>query len=321
MKAPYFFAVLMLGALSTSVGFAGHRSDQANVDRRAQASGTGAQGEAKPAAGGPQSSTLSRAALDQTNEGTAKDGAGVAPADKSGKHAADTSGSRVKTPPKSDASADTARAGAFTEPRPVMPGHGAKENEASAPIDSHITVYQGRPAANSSEIRELKERLSKKSKTAIAPAIDGTRASVHNHQQTSPLGTDGAPARNAVGAIIERRATVPQSGPSAPSDALRQGAGLPPPDAQVSGARSPGTASTGDAAKQLSGAPPASSANAMPPGSHPSKATALAIVTANAPVVNGTAMMRPGSSGGAVGGPAKVVTGAISGSSFRPRHP
>ena len=78
--------------------------------------------------------------------------------------------------------------------------------------------------------------------------------------------------------------------------------------------------STGDMAKQLTGTLPASNASAQP-GNHPPKTTALAIVTANAPVVNGTAMTRPGSSGGAIGGPAKVVTGAISGSSFRPKHP
>jgi hypothetical protein len=324
MKAPYCFTVLVFGALSTNVAFAGDRGDRANANTGVHGSGTAAQGEAKPAAEGPQSRAPSRAASDQIGAGTAKDGAGVAPADKSGTHATETSGSRAPTPPNSDAGAATAPAGAFGQPRLATPGNGAKENGSSAPIDTRITVHQGRHAPNSNEvkeIRELKEHLFKTPKTAVAPAIDGAHLTTHNRQQTRPLGTDGAPVRNAVGAVIEHRTTVPLSGPSAPSDANRQGSGLPVPDAQASRERSPGTVSTGDMAKQLSGTLPASNANAVQSGNHPSKTTALAIVTANAPVVNGTGMMRPGSSGGAVGGSAKVVTGAISGSSFRPKHP
>jgi hypothetical protein len=324
MKGPYFFTVLVFGALSTNVAFAGDRGDRANANTGVHASGTAAQGEAKPAAEGAQSRAPSRAPPNQINEGAVKDSAGVTPADESGKRTADTSDSRAKSPSKSDAPADTVPAGAFGQPRLATPGNGAKENGSSAPIDTRITVHQGRHAPNSNEvkeIRELKEHLFKTPKTAIAPAIDGAHLTTHNRQQTRPLGTDGAPVRNAVGAVIEHRTTVPLSGPSVPSDANLQGAGLPARDAQISRERSPETVSTGEMAKQLSGTLPASNANAVQSGNHPSKTTALAIVTANAPVVNGTGMMRPGSSGGAVGGSAKVVTGAISGSSFRPKHP
>jgi len=45
------------------------------------------------------------------------------------------------------------------------------------------------------------------------------------------------------------------------------------------------------------------------------------LVTTNGLAVNGTGMIRPGSAAGAVGGPAKAVAGAISGSRFQPKHP
>src|SRR5262249_25702021 len=89
----------------------------------------------------------------------------------------------------------------------------------------------------------------------------------------------------------------------------------------ASGERAPGTVSNGNVAKRLSGAAPASSANWTPPGNHPVNTTALMIVTTNGLAVNGTGMIRPGSGSDTVGGPARTVTGAISGSSFRPKHP
>jgi hypothetical protein len=311
----------MFGALSTNVGFAEHRGHHATAGTGARATGTAAPGQAKQAAEGPQSSAPSRAVSDQINKGA--ESAGIAPLDKSGKHAADPSRPRAKTP-SSDATANGGRGDAIGQPRLAASGNGAKENGMGAPIDTRITVHQGRQAPKLNqvkEIRELKERLLKQSKTAIAPAIDAIRLSIHNHQQTFPLRTDGAPVRNAVGAITERRATIPQSGPSVPSEASRQGSGLPAADVQGPRERSPGTASTGDTAKQPGGPVPSSGASSAQPVSHPPKTTALAIVTANAAAISGAGMMRPESGGGAVGGPARVVTGVINGSSFRPKHP
>ena len=325
MKARYFFTILAFGALSTNVGFAGHRGDRANVDTRAHASGTAAQSEVNPTARGPQSAAHSRASSDQINESTAKDSAGVAPADRSGKHATDTSGSRVQIPTKSDATADAAPAGPFGQPHLATPGNGPRENGAGAPIDTRITVHQGRRAPNSNEvkeIRELNERLFKKLKTVIAPAIDPAHLNIHNHQLKLPLGTDGAPVRNAVGSIIEHRIAGPQRSLPATSDATRQVfSTMPTAGTQEWEERASGMVSTGDTAKQLNGLVPAIGANPMQLNNRTPKTPALAIVTTNSPAVNGTGMIRPGSGGGAVGGPAKVVAGAIGGSSFRPKHP
>jgi hypothetical protein len=323
MKALYFFAILVFVTLSTNVGFAGHRNHHAHADTGAHASGTAAQGQGKPATDGPQSSAPSRTTSDRINEGTAKDRAGVVPTDQIGKRATDPSGPHVKTPPP-DVPANTVPIGAFGQPHPPA-GNGTKENnEVGTPIDTRITVHQGRQAPNSNglkEIREFKEGLFKKAKIAIAPAIDPIRLSIRSHQPTSPLGTDGAPARNAVGAIIKHRAAALQSTPPAPSDAIRQvPSGMPTTGPQISRERAPGMVSTGDVAKPLNGSVPAIGVSPMP-SSHPSKTTALAIVTTNGPVVNGTEMIRPGSGSGAVGGPANVIAGAISGSSFRPKHP
>jgi hypothetical protein len=316
MKALYFCTILVFVALSTNVGFAGHRGHHSNVDNRVHAPGTAAPGQAKPAAEGPQSSAPSRAASDQINHGAAKDSAGSALAEKSGKPATETSSPRVKTPTNPDVPADTAPTGASGQPHLVTHGNGAKENGAGASIDARITVHQGRQAPNSNEvkeIRDLKERLFK---------MDPTHRSIHNHQQTSPLATDGAPVRNAVGANIEQRTAGSQSIPPTPSNATGQvSSGKPTTGIQVWGERSRGTVSTSDPDVQLNGTVRPDSARPSQFGNHPSKTTALTIVTANSPAVNGTGMIRPGSSSGAVGGPAKVVTGAIGGSSFRPKHP
>jgi len=172
--------------------------------------------------------------------------------------------------------------------------------------------------ANSKDIKEiirgLQERLLKKSKTAITPATDPL-----HYRQTSPLGADGAPMRNAIGATVDQRIAMPRNGSAAPSDATRQGP--PTIGAQVSGERGPPTVSTGDTAKSPNGMVPGSIANSTQPANHLSKTTALAIATTNGPVVNGSGMIRPGSGSSAVGGAAKAAAGAISGSSFRPKHP
>jgi hypothetical protein len=324
MKASYFFTIVVFAALSTSVGLAEDRGHDAGADAGTHASGTATQGQVKPAAEGPQSSVSSSAAPNQIKEGAARDGAGVAPADQNGKRVVDTSGPRAKTPLKSDAPVDAAPVGALGQPHLLAPSHGTKENGESSPIGTRIVVHQGRQAPNSNgvkELRDLKERLFKNSKTAILPAIDPTHLSVHNHQQTSPLGTDGAPARNAVGAIIEHRAVGPRSNPPSPSDATRQlSSGVPTTGTPALGERARGTA-TDDPAKPLNGTVPAISPSPTQLVNHPSKTPALAIVTTNSPAVNGTGMIRPGSGGGAVGGQAKIVGGAINGSAFRLKHP
>jgi hypothetical protein len=59
---------------------------------------------------------------------------------------------------------------------------------------------------------------------------------------------------------------------------------------------------------------------AMPFGRRPGN-NSLEMAPKTGPVVSGTAVSRPGSNLTSVGGPSKNIVGALSGSSFKPRHP
>jgi hypothetical protein len=60
---------------------------------------------------------------------------------------------------------------------------------------------------------------------------------------------------------------------------------------------------------------------AMPLARRPGNNNAVEAAPKTGPIVNGTSVSRPGSNLTSVGGPSKNIVGALSGSSFKPRHP
>jgi hypothetical protein len=60
---------------------------------------------------------------------------------------------------------------------------------------------------------------------------------------------------------------------------------------------------------------------AMPLARRPGNNNAVEVAPKTGPIVNGTSVSRPGSNLTSVGGPSKNIVGALSGSSFKPRHP
>ncbi len=152
-------------------------------------------------------------------------------------------------------------------------------------------------------------------------------AANHGHArdlvQKPAIGADGGLARNAIGAVIEQRAVVPHAGaplglhplPGAMSTAM-----------QASGEHGPATTAAG-APLAAGNARPSDTglstgaANQWQAG-HPDRALhASYVASIGGPAINGTAMSRPASSTGAVGGPAKVAAGGLNGSNFRTKYP
>jgi hypothetical protein len=186
---------------------------------------------------------------------------------------------------------------------------GAKESTADGAIDTRITVHQGRQFGK-------KDRQFKKPKSTVAV---GTGLNLQYPRN------GGLPARtlhrNAVGAIIDR-------------DKRHDTAALTPAAAPVTGATKPTT----DASALATGAPvhnsntvatavvgttgvTKSSTAGAQDNNRAADNTALAIVTKNAPSINGTGFIRPGSSAGSIGGSPKIVAGAISGNSVHLKRP
>jgi hypothetical protein len=148
---------------------------------------------------------------------------------------------------------------------------------------------------------------------AMAPATNPGHHHVQDQHQKPAGVANGVPQRNAIGAVVDK--TVKLGNTSA------------------TGAAAPTTTSTAAPIANIA-PPPAAGAivhDAKPPtnppsganqiGNHASGTTALAIAATSGPSINGTGMIRPGVGTGAVGGTAKIASGVISGSSFRPKHP
>jgi len=325
----HLFAVLAFAAaLSTNAAVARHH--HAGGSNGAKASGVGTPNQANPpTANGSQlgSAPATEGVTDHAN------------ADNTGKGGTEQTGPHSKMPKaggKPNTGTATTPVNAHGHLHGVAPG-GTPESGAGAPIDTSITVHQGRNALKGSrEAKDLiKERVSKRSKAAIAPGAAAAPGNLiapgaaiapgtapahqpaHDDHKKVPVSPDGGRQRNAVGAVVDtstKHTNSTASGTAVPANTPALTAGSPP---QGPAAISPNT-------KPLAGGGPFGNSGASGTtqiGSHPSGTAPLAIATMGGPSINGSGMIRPGSGTGAVGGAAKIAAGVIGGSSFRPKHP
>jgi hypothetical protein len=223
-----------------------------------------------------------------------------------------------------------------TPPRVVTPDTGT----ARAPIDTSITVNQGRsllrsakgrppfsglplpqltltpPLATPKERNEpfARKQLPPAGIPAMGLAVPATnRGHAQDLVHKPAVGDDGGLARNAIGAVIAHHSGIPQADalgvhlPGATSIAMHAG-GQHGPATTAAGAPLAATDAKPSEAGVSTGA---ASERARQPS---------AVASIGGPAVNGTGMGRPTLNTGAIGG-AKVTTGGLNGSSFRTKHP
>jgi hypothetical protein len=327
----HLLAVLTFGGLSMHPAVARHHHGYhvGGSTAAAVVSGPGTPNQAKSATANA-SQQGSAPASEGATERVKASGSGKGAADQTSSHSK-TSKSGVT--PTTDTG--TAPANAHGHLHGVTPG-GTPQSGSAARTDTGITVHQGRNALMGSreakEIKDIKARLSGKPKTAVAPgtaaapanpiatttapAGDATHQRAHDGHKV-PVRPDGGQPRNAVGAVIGTSAQHPNSATgNAPATA-----NAPAP---TTGSAPPGSTAIGPHTKPLAGNGPASSSGtggATQIGSHAPGSAALAIAATSGPSINGTGMIRPGSSTGAIGGTAKILAGVIGGNGFRPKHP
>jgi hypothetical protein len=179
-----------------------------------------------------------------------------------------------------------------------------KQGDAGAPIDISITVNQGRLPSKGKG-----RSLTTKRKVTATPGLALKQPGHDLHQPAPAAGTGAVAHRNAVGAVLEHDRTVAHGS-----------AGLAVPRALI--AVSPQhTGATDHSPKITPATAPVKipSLGAAESGDHTSPS--LKVVSSNGLGISGTGMARPGLGAQALGGPAKIDAGVLSGNSFRPRHP
>ena len=220
-------------------------------------------------------------------------------------------GASTETAPetvKTDGSAETAPAEDRAHRHATTPGVGpsSKEGSAETPLDTTITVNQG-PAS----IKHAKTRLGKKTKTAYTTKTAKTTKTtgalgvvlkhqyVFNHRQKPSVGLGGNLQRNAVGALVEHKTdhdkTIEHSTTVVPGVT----------------ARTTGPVTPNLVTKAVNG-------NATIDKSRPD---ANKIVRTSGLSISGTGSFRTKFDTGALGGPAQINSGVLSGNMFHPKHP
>jgi hypothetical protein len=233
----------------------------------------------------------------------------------------------------------------------VMPDTGT----ARAPIDTSITVNQGRGLLGSTKggpqskslplpqlkltlpLTTLKEPFSKRPNPLVgltlpAPGLmlPGPTAAAANQGHTQDLAQKpaiGAAARvmrNAIGITVEQRTTVPHAAapllevhplPRAMSTGMHASSEHGPMTTAAGAPLVAGSASPRDARL-------ATGAANQPQAGHADRSwQANHVATIGGPALNGASMNRRSSSTGAVGSPGHVVAGVLNGSNFHTRHP
>jgi hypothetical protein len=237
-----------------------------------------------------------------------------------------------------------------TPPQVVTPATGT----ARAPIDTSITVNQGRSLLRSAKggpqskslplpqlklalpLATLKEPFSKRANPLVGltlpapgltlPAPGATVANQGHAQdlaQRPAIGAAGGVTRNAIGIAIEQRTVIPHAGaplsvhplPGAMSTAMHASIEHGPMTTAAGAPIVAGNASPRDA-RLSTGA-----ANQSQAGHADRGLEAGHVATIGGPAITGAAMNRPASSTGAVGGRGHVVAGVLNGSSFRTKYP
>jgi hypothetical protein len=286
MKAYLFSVALVGGILATSACLAQERArTPAHApEGRAGAGPTAhAPGQETPGPGGSKSSV-------QTPPSAASEHSGAEGHDKG-----------VSQAPKPDAGTPAAGPTHAHGPRQPMDRNNHNDNaRSSSPIDTHITVNQGRTPVNNNRGFVYKQE---------APVDKGRRANpqtgIHVPHSNSRPGVVPGPIRNAIGVA-----------PDANAGARRMSATpFPGPD----GARSPAGTRTGTYSpgiRPLGGTPAVGGLGTGTGGAHMGRPIGIP----GSASVSGAGMARGGLRVGEIGGPAKS-TGGISGTSVRAKRP
>jgi hypothetical protein len=253
-------------------------------------------------------------------------GGGIAGVDNNGKNATDPPGPRSTGPsptPGTGVVPENA-AGRTQASRPVP--RGINDSGIEGPIDTSITVNQGRtshdPKNNKggkdvgAAIADIRQRLLGKIGATSTPKTSSYQPHPLNHRpKFLAKGATGV-MRNAIGAAIERGASVPhESSPSGTQGSAAAGwhaTGPQGPSAvvgSISGLPNPGGAS-----------PSNSNLNALESNHSELGKTTIVIPSVHGSSINGTDWIRPGTGPVTLGGPARVAAG-INGSNMRAKHP
>lgn len=288
--------VLALGAFSASSVLAAHRSHSVHYASSHH-----------PSRGGPRSVETSRTSTVTPRDSSSETKGSVA--DRSKGSAKD--GSRLTGIDKGNGDDESLHARQSGKTGVAAPSSGVSGKEsADAPIDTRITVNQGHETIKGFGKRQFRN-------SNVNVAAGGKRQHVADRHQgtlTQPLGDR---RRNSIGAIVERGKDVEH----------RNAVGIAVIPTTTTGSE-PKVNSTPSATGTTIRVPNVSVGNAPINNSSPvatqanrGSAAGVTVTTTNGPSINGTGMIRPASRIAAIGGPAKVAPGVLSGNSFRPKHP
>jgi hypothetical protein len=280
MKTRVFFVALICGAVAMSACLAAERS-------AAPAPATGGQGAANPAhhEDGHQTPGPGGSGSVHTPPAAAGEPPGVDAQDKS---ASKDLKRDAETPPAAPTHAHGSQ--------PTGQSSHEDNTRPSSPIDTRITVNQGRPLETNKKghVAAPEGRLDKASRTNAPKGIHGPRGVVRS-------GAPHGPTRNAIGVAPDINAGAPRMG----------GTVFP----STGGAKTPAAAARSTI---LPGIRPLPSAPAM---GHIGSGTGASAPMAQRPAaINGTGMARGPLRPGEIGGPAKN-NGGINGSSVRAKRP
>jgi hypothetical protein len=300
--SPHLYAIMAFGALSTDVAIAGHYHRYlTKADTAASYSGTNARGLAKVTAmGGQQGSGPGTAggALDHVN------------ADAADKGTADKSAPRSKTPPNAALSRDNGNGAISVDVHGihdiVVPGGGTPETGPNSAIDIRVTTFRGRGAHTSvtmlSGIIKSKDRPSIYSSISFGSASDVNHHYARDDHQKFPVATSGGWARNAIGAMLGRRATTLKT------------------NSKPAATTTVAVSTDQIAISKGENGPIYNTEAGIERGRHKFSAGAVAIAAPNTLSVNGAGLGHLWLRNGVIGGPAKIAA-VLNGTPFGTRHP
>jgi hypothetical protein len=238
----------------------------------------------------------------------------------------------------------------------ASPPHTPDTPTARSPIDTSITVNQGRSLLRSTKggpqskslplpqlkltlpLPTLKEPFSKRPNPLVGLALpapglmlpapgptapSANQGHIQDLAQKPAIGTAGGVMRNAIGIAIEQRAAVTHAG--APLLGVHPLPSATSTAMHASSEHGPTTNAVGaplvaDTASPRDPRLSTGAPNQSQAGHADRGLQAGHVATIGGPAVNGAAMNRPASSTGAVGSPGHVVAGVLNGSSFRTKY-
>jgi len=300
-------AALAFGALSMDSAAAAHRNHGAGGVGSHRHSSAGSSNHAKSVASGtprtPSSESTGAvtdhspgAGTDHSRNGGAKEGGPLAGTDKA-------SGNEERHPGKSE------KTGAATQDH----GAGSKQDLDLA-VNTRITVHHGHETNGSLKNHPFKS-------ANLRAATEGlTHQHPGDHRWAPQVRSSEDRRRNAIGVTLGHEQTIEHRNAVGVAVVPSSGAGAAPKT--DSSPPAPGALIHDPNAGRPTGNTPA---NASVPGaisgSRGTGAAAPAIATTNGSSVGGTGLIRPVSRTAAIGGPAKVALGVVSGNSIRLKHP